>query len=149
MRDDDKQPDADQEAELVSQGCLLAKWPKDYALEHALFMGLDSETGVELVKRAVARYGQKTIDAQVTQKLPKDSSFDFEVCETKEVLTEQERWACAEAAKSKQRSWFKDRGVGVMEEIARDVVGPALENSADWFKAEIDRIFRWAADGGG
>ena len=147
LRDDDRQPDPDREGTLTNQGCVLAKWPPDYALEHALFLGLPAETGLELVRRAIERYGEETIDAQVSNKLQRDT-FDFGRAQLMGQLTEPERSACAEAAKSKERSWFKDRGVGVMEEIAREIIGPAQDHSEEWFQAEIDRLFDWASYAG-
>ncbi|PWG61125.1 ATP-dependent nuclease [Spiribacter halobius] len=145
LRDDDRQPDPDLESALIDQGCVLSKWPRDYALEHALFLGLPEEIGLELVRRATERYGVETINEQVTNKLPNGERFDFETARRMGRLTEQERSACANAAKSRDRSWFKDRGVGVMEEIALEVIGPAQEHSEEWFQAEVNRLFDWAS----
>lgn len=145
LRDDDRQPDPELEGRLIEHGCVLAKWLPGYALEHALFLGLPAETGLELVRRAIERYGEETINAQVTQKLARDESFDFELAQLMGELTTPERSACADAAKSRERSWFKDRGVGVMEKIAREVIGPVQEQGEDWFQTEVDRLFDWAS----
>lgn len=148
LRDDDQQPDPNLESELIHGGCLLAKWPPDYALEHALFLGLPAETGLEIVRRAVERYGQETINAQVTNKLAHGDVFNFECAQVVGELTEEERAACANAAKSRDRSWFKKRGVGVMEEIAREVIGPVQEQGEAWFQTEVNGLFDWATDAG-
>jgi hypothetical protein len=50
----------------------------------------------------------------------------------------------ATAAKS-GAGWFKN--IGVMETVARDVIGPDLTEADDEFSDKITAIFEWAADG--
>lgn len=146
LRDDDKQPHADHENALVAGGCLLAKWPQGYALEHAVFLGLPGSHGLAVVRHAIELYGLEAIEDQVRNQLPKGSAFDFEMSELIGVLDDAERQACAKAAMSRSKSWFKKRGIGVMETIAYEVIGPALEDCEPWMKDEISKLFEWAAD---
>jgi hypothetical protein len=72
------------------------------------------------------------------------SVFDLGAVDLIGGLTKIQCKACADAAKSNKQPWFKDRGVGVMEEIGHTLIGPALEDSCKWFRAEIDKLFSWA-----
>ena len=47
---------------------------------------------------------------------------------------------------ARDKSWLKKRGVGIMEEIAYDVIGPALDNCQPWMREAIDKLFDWAAN---
>ncbi|MES1937139.1 SMC domain-containing protein [Salinisphaera hydrothermalis C27AD] len=147
LRDDDAQPDAEQEKLLVAEGCELAKWPNDHALEHAVFLGLPGDQGLEVVRRMIDLFGRQSIEQQINNHLPQGQSFGFDMADLADgELTDDQRHACVSASMAQDKSWLKRRGIGVMEEIACDVIGPALDHCQPWMREEIDKLFDWADD---
>ena len=147
LRDDDAQPNAKREQVLLDGGCLLAKWPEDFALEHAIFRGLPSEKSLEIVRHVMKLYGSQSIEQQVNNHMPDEATFDFRLTdELLGILSPDEIEACISASMAEDKSWLKKRGIGVMEEIAYTVIGPALDDCQPWMKAEINKLFDWAAD---
>jgi hypothetical protein len=51
-----------------------------------------------------------------------------------------------EAARTRRAGWFKS--VSWMEGVARDIVGPDLDDADPDFVALIEELFEWASDGG-
>lgn len=146
LRDDDAQPNAKREQALVDGGCLLAKWPKDFALEHAIFRGLPAEKSLEVVRHVMELYGSQSIEQQVNNHMPDEATFDFHLTyELMGTLTKDEIEACISASMAADKSWFKKRGIGVMEDIAYKVIGPALSDCQPWMQDEINNLFDWAA----
>jgi hypothetical protein len=54
------------------------------------------------------------------------------------------RTLLGKAAQAKKEGWFKS--VTWMEDVARDIVGPDLENADSGFKLLVDDIFAWASN---
>jgi len=147
LRDDDAQPNVKREQALVDGGCLLAKWPESFALEHAVFRGLPADKSLEIVRRVMELYGSQSIEQQINNHMPAEKKFDFHL--TDELiggLTTDEVQACISASMAEDKSWLKKRGIGVMEEIAYTVIGPALDDCQPWMRDEINKLFDWAAD---
>lgn len=145
LRDDDAQPDAKQEQALVDGGCLLAKWPDNFALEHAVFRGLPAQQSLEIVRHVIELYGPQAIEQQITSHMPDRAPFDFQsTYDLIGELSKDEIEACISASMSKDKSWLKKRGIGVMEEIAYTVIGPALDDCQPWMRDEINKLFDWA-----
>jgi hypothetical protein len=59
-------------------------------------------------------------------------------------MSAENRNILAAAAKS-GAGWFKS--VSAMESVAREVIGPEMDNASDAFRRKIRAIFKWTADG--
>jgi putative ATP-dependent endonuclease of the OLD family len=61
-------------------------------------------------------------------------------------ISARSRAILGEAARTRRAGWFKS--VSWMEGVARDIVGPDLDDADPDFVALIDELFEWAGDGG-
>lgn len=141
LRDDDKKPDQDVEAKFVASGGKVFRWGDDNALEDELFTCL-SDAGVKkLLDRAIELRGCEMIDANIRSAA--NGAMNLDAIKT-EVdtghVSVQTRKILATAARRSE--WFKT--VGRMEDVARDIVGPDLENADPSFRKRIESIFEWA-----
>ena len=138
LRDDDEHPKAEDEEEFLRAGGTLFKWSEDFALEEELFFCLSDDVCVELCRLAISIHGRKKIEDQIKsasgQNIPLDrwlESFgDIDDCH---VHTSQ-------AAKS--GDWFKR--IDLMENAARSLIAPNLDDAHEDLSSVIDGIFRWA-----
>jgi putative ATP-dependent endonuclease of the OLD family len=62
-----------------------------------------------------------------------------------DVISDESREILGKASRGKKGGWFKS--VTWMEDVARDIVGPDLENADEGFRELIAAIFDWAGDG--
>lgn len=142
FRDDDKQPDAAAETAFESVGGAVFKWQPGQAIEDAIFQG-GSDTVVEgLVAYAIDLHDRGSIDQWI--KSASESAFDLGDFEAEALLGSigpDTRAILAKASKQKNNPWFKN--VTAMEHIGRNVVGPELQKSQQWFQQVLTAIFSW------
>lgn len=139
LRDDDVQPDAREEGIFDLMGGKIFKWQDGQALEQALFAGV-SDAGVhQLLERAIEIHGEDLIEAHIDT-----TSFGImSLMDCRGPVTDFTRKTLADASKSRNNSWFKT--VGLMEEAARDIIGPDLPNARPEFRAVVEAVFNWCA----
>ena len=72
---------------------------------------------------------------------------DLEAIQAEDELSTQSRTVLGKASRTRKGGWFKS--VTWMEDVARDIVGPDLDNADAEFREFIEAVFAWANDGGG
>ena len=146
LRDDDKDPDAAEAAAFIAAGGTVLAWRNRRALEEELFASLSDGAVSKLVEAAVENVGEERVEANIKS----TSSNSLDLTQVRAAVTAATREALGKAAKSNSKSrkpgWFKS--VTAMEGVAREIVGPDLATSDPDFRAIIERLFMWVADGG-
>jgi hypothetical protein len=110
--------------------------------------GADDGGLVELIARAVELHGEDLVNDHI--KSASQNATDLNSIRAEALLTgiaRESRQVLGKAARTKKAGWFKS--VTRMEDVARDIVGPDLENADAGFNALVDEIFAWAGDAGG
>ena len=137
MRDDDKQPEAAMEETFITKGGALFKWRARRALEDELFLCLSSDAVVKLLERAVDLHGEELIEAHIGS----DSSGIFTLAACRADQSVAVRATLASASRTKKNGWFKT--VGWMEDVAREIVAPDLEQAEEGFRNIVADVVAW------
>ncbi|RWE16965.1 MAG: ATP-dependent endonuclease [Mesorhizobium sp.] len=145
LRDDDVEPDAADEAAFVAAGGAVTKWPAKRKLEQELFVNLGEDAAGNLVAYAVELHGEDLIDEHIKSKSGGLTTYDdvdnallfgdFDLA-IRELLG---------MASSTRHGWFKQ--VTWMEDAARNVVAPGLQQADAAFVSIIDELFAWMRNG--
>jgi putative ATP-dependent endonuclease of the OLD family len=145
VRDDDKKPTAAVEAAYTRNGGKVITWRDDRALEDELFLSL-TEVGVnKLINRAIDLHSEDLINEHI--KSASQNAIDLNAIQTEALfdgVSPASRPLLGKAARAKKAGWFKS--VTWMEDVAREIVGPDLENADSGFKLLVDDIFAWASN---
>lgn len=151
VRDDDKRPKEVDEQVFVESGGDVLVWRDERALEEELFFSLTDDAVGSLLERAVDLNGERLINDQL--KSISDNAKDLEGIRDEArrgVISRESRDLLGKAAKKgesgKKKGWFKT--VTMMEDVARDIVGPDLPNADAGFRNCVERIFEWASHAG-
>ncbi len=146
LRDDDKAPDATEEASFVKAGGVIFKWRNGYALEEELFASLSENAVKKLLEAAVENLSEELVDANI--KSASGNKFGLSIC--RDSVTDETRSALGKAAKknpkTKKASWFKS--VTAMELVGREIVAADLENCEPGFRTIIEELFAWVTNVG-
>lgn len=142
LRDDDRQPDAADEAAFEAAGRQAFRWRAGRALEDELFLSLPDAAVHALLEKAVAYYDEAMIEAH----LRSASHQALGLADCRGPVTAATRAAMAAASKSKNNGWFKS--VGGYEDVAREIVGPNLHLADPDFRAIVDRLWLWMTGAG-
>lgn len=137
FRDDDVQPDQTTELAYLQGGGKLVKWREGRTLEDELFLSLPDDAVVRLLTRAVDLHGEEMID----QHIRSTSVGALGLTNCLAGRTPAIRAILGKAARTKKAGWFKS--VTWMEDVARDIVGPARTNSDPEFIRIVDDLFAW------
>lgn len=135
LRDDDKQPDVATERAFVGAGRPLFCWRAGRALEDELFLSLNNMAVLRLIEKAVQFHSEESICANIAS--ASDGQLNLAACRAQ--VTPASRKVLAVAAR--RSSWFKS--VSWMEEVARDVVGSAINEAEKDFKTIIYGLLKW------
>lgn len=142
LRDDDKQPSAAEEAAFEAQGHQAFRWRPGRALEDELFQSMPDAAAHALLEKAVAWYDEALIEAH----LRSATQQSLGLADCRGPVTAATRAAMATASKSKHNPWFKS--VSGYEEIAREIVGPHLDNADPDFRAIVNELWGWLTSAG-
>jgi putative ATP-dependent endonuclease of OLD family len=146
VRDDDKRPSAEIEPAFSNGGGTVVAWRNGRTLEAELFLSLTATAVEKLVKRAAELHGDALVDDHI--KSASNNAMDLQKIWSElaaHSISLESRTLLAKAATMRRSGWFKS--VTWMEDAARDIVGPDLEQADDpGFRALIDAIFAWAVD---
>jgi len=148
LRDSDKLPTPELEAQFKAAGATVFAWRDGCALEAELFLSLSTEGVNGLVDHAIELKGEELIDEHI--KTASENGTNLTTIQAEcfaRHLSNENRMVLARAAKSRRGSWFKS--VSAMEGASRDVVGPDLGNAAVEFQGRINAIFAWIENAGG
>jgi len=146
LRDDDKKPTPAVEQAFVEKGGAVVAYRAGRALEDELFGSLTPAACQKLISYANELHGDlihEHLRTVSNNKLTVQQICD-EIQKTN-LLPVQHRAILGQAARIRKAGWFKS--ISWMEEAARTIVAPDLQLCDQGFRALMDQIFGWAADG--
>lgn len=135
LRDDDKSPDEEDEAEFVREGGTVFKWTTGWAIEDEIFDCVSDEAVRELYGAALAEHGPSLVRSHLESAF--NGAIDPEAWLSD--IDDEKRETLAEAAKN--GSWFKS--ISDMESVAHTIIGPDLEYSKRDLTDTIEALFDW------
>jgi hypothetical protein len=147
LRDADVPPSAGSDAAFVDSGGTIVSWRQGRALEHELFMSVTEGAVHDLLQRAVDLHGLELIDDHI--KSVTSNAMDLSAVRVEGVisgLSTETRQILGVASRKMRVGWFKS--VTRMEEAARDIIGPDLENADPVFRELVEEVFAWAGNAG-
>lgn len=139
LRDDDKRPDATEEAVFELSGEVF-KWQEGRKIEAEIFASVPSGAAIALLDLALEDIEQQVLDAQLSSA----SGNEVSIASIREEalageLSPISREALGKAS-GRKSGWFKT--VGAMERAAREIIGPNLV-SGEPFRLTTGKIRRW------
>jgi hypothetical protein len=102
--------------------------------------GLPDAAVASLLQRAIELHGEDLVTAHIQSVTSGASKLE----DCRERYDKRTRTVLAAAARTKKAGWFKT--VSWMEDIGREIVGPALMNAEREFRGLIVAIFKWISD---
>jgi putative ATP-dependent endonuclease of OLD family len=142
LRDSDAIITPQFERAFADNGGTVFSWSPGNALEDELFASL-SDTGIDgLLAKAIELKEAALINEHI--KSASNNGKDLESIQTDAEMSTENRELLAAAAKS-GAGWFKR--VSAMELVAREVIGPDMDNASVSFRRRIRAIFKWTVDG--
>ncbi len=147
VRDDDKKPTEAVEVAFTDGGGKVVAWRDGRALEDELFLSLAADGIGKLIERAIELHGEELINEHI--KSASQNAKDLNAVQTEALtgnISPESRALLGKAARTKKAGWFKS--VTWMEDVARDIVGPDLENADAGFRTIVGEIFAWASNAG-
>ena len=146
LRDDDVPPDADGEKALADAGGLVVMWQPGRKLEEELFHSIPAGAVGNLLARVLAKKDESVVDNHLKSASTNAVTLDSVRAELEaSAVSGNSRAALGKAAGGKNNPWFKT--VSAMEEIGRNVVGPAFNDSDAEFQKSLETLFDWAENG--
>lgn len=140
LRDDDKQPKAEDEEAFLELGGTLFKWEDGMALEDQLFQSLSDAGVVKLLERGIKLLDEHVVADQISS----NSGNSLSLAHCRASQDTEVRRVLAASSKSKGKSWFKN--VGDYDDVMFDVVIPDLPNGIGSLKGTVAGIVKWARD---
>jgi ABC-type branched-subunit amino acid transport system ATPase component len=147
LRDDDTEPTEAIEEAFAADGGTVIAWRDGRALEDELFLSLSDEAVGQMIDRAIELHGEDLVNEHI--KSVSRGAKDLAVIRAESKrngISAKSRAILGEAARTRRAGWFKS--VSWMEGVARDIVGPDLDDADPDFVALTDELFEWASDGG-
>ncbi len=140
LSDSDKPPKPEKVAAFIDAGGVAITWGKGRALEDELFQSL-SEYGVQqLLAHGIELVGEALVDEHIKSQSNGKTSLD-------DISTEMLILGCLPEARrilgaaSRKSGWFKS--LTKYELVAKDIVGPDLDNSDKGFSELVSKLKKW------
>ncbi len=140
LRDDDRRPDPQDEAQFLSRGGRVFHRSDGLAVEQELFSSVPPETAVALCRFAMRAHGNDRVLDNL--RTATDGPLDLE--DFLATYTAASARLLADAAN--RGKWFKR--ISTMEDAAREIVAPALPTSADSLQRTLADVFAFAIPDG-
>ncbi|MGE4535334.1 ATP-dependent nuclease [Halomonas sp.] len=143
VQDNDKAPTAAVVNEFTSAGGYLLAWQHSRALEDELFASLPAEAVAALIARALELNPEDRIDQHI--KTRSEGQMDLATVLDDGVTSQYSpncRALLGASSRIRKAGWFKS--ITKMEGVARDIVGPHLDNADSSLKDPICHLFEWA-----
>lgn len=139
--DSDKPINPGDVATHVAAGGRHIQWDADRATEHELFMSLDHGGVAELLERAIELHGRQVIDDQIRTRT--NGQWTLEAIDETSLSDGFDSQLRQELGSVAHKSgWFKQQGI--VEDLARDIIGPRFAQTAAPFQQHIRNLFSWA-----
>ena len=146
IRDSDTEMTPELEKAFRDGGGTVFCWSPGRALEDELFHSITADGVSGLLEQAVAIREAPLVNDHIKSVSGNATDLDaIQVHLLFDDVTPDQRVLLGRAAKC-GNGWFKN--ITAMEGVAREVIGPTLEGSAEDFRAKIKAIFDWIADDG-
>lgn len=143
VQDNDKEPTSTVVAAFEAAGGYCVTWRKGMALEDALFASLPAASVTALIERGIELMSEDFVDQHIRTR--SSGRLTLATVQTEGMsgnYSDSTRAVLGKASRVKKAGWFKS--ISKMEDVARDIVGPALEQSDSDFSEVIKGIFCWA-----
>jgi putative ATP-dependent endonuclease of OLD family len=145
VQDNDKVPTPAVVASFIGTGGYSVTWRDGRALEEELFASLPASAVTDLIVRGL----ELTADGLVDQHIRTQSSGKLTLAAVQAegsagAYSASTRQVLGAASKIRKAGWFKS--ITKMEDVARDILGPALETSDVAFVDVIKKLYSWAHD---
>ncbi|PJK11890.1 ATP-dependent endonuclease [Lysobacteraceae bacterium NML95-0200] len=146
LRDDDIKPTLEVEQDFVDSGGTVITYRAGRALEDELFSSLTPTACQRLINYAQELHGDLISEhlRTVSNNTLTLQQIQDEIQST-DRLSDEHRTILGKAARRKKAGWFKS--ISWMEGVARTIVAPDLDLCDQDFRALMDQVFKWAADG--
>jgi predicted ATPase len=146
VRDDDKKPTPAVEQAFVQNGGTVVAYREGRALEDELFGSLTPAACQKLVSFADDLHGDLIHQHLCTVSNNTLTFKDvWEEIQNTGALSVERRATLGQAARIRKAGWFKS--ISWMEDVARTIVAPDLPQCDQGFRALMDQVFEWAANG--
>ncbi|WP_163558812.1 ATP-binding protein [Halomonas sp. NO4] len=146
LRDDDKKPTPAIEQAFVESGGAIVAYRAGRALEDELFGSLTPDACKKLITYANELHGDLIIEHLRTAS---NNTLTFQQVwdeiQNTGALAAERRAILGQAARIRKAGWFKS--ISWMEDVARTIVAPDLPHCNPGFRALMDQVFGWAANG--
>jgi len=121
-------------------------WRENRALEDELFLSMDDKSVQSLLQYAIELVGEELVNNHILSKSTGEATLESVFAEANLVgFTNEARTLLGKASrvgKNGNSGWFKS--VGKFEGVARDIVGPNLQNADPAFQALVMDLLGWA-----
>jgi hypothetical protein len=144
--DNDKVPDPQLVQRFAQLGGAVFSWRPGRALEDELFLSMPAAAVRQLLERAQSLVEDGIVNAHIITTSQGTAALDSVQAEgafTGE-YSPQTRTLLGQASRTRKGGWFKS--ITKMSGVARDIVGPNLDDGDPAFKAIVTSLFAWAHD---
>jgi putative ATP-dependent endonuclease of OLD family len=146
VRDDDKKPTPAIEQAFVQSGGVVVAYRAGCTLEDELFRSLTPAACQKLVNFGYDLHGD-LIDEHLRTVSNNTLTIQavWDEIQNTGALSAGGRATLGQAARIRKAGWFKS--ISWMEDVARTIVAPDLDLCDAGFRALVDQVFGWAANG--
>jgi hypothetical protein len=147
LRDDDQKPEAETHQAFVDGDGAVFTWREDRCLEAELFMSLTDDAVGKLIDLAIELHGEDVIGGHIQSRATNGETLTG--IQTEALIngySRQTRAVLASASSIRKKGWFKQ--LGWMEQAAREIIGPGLQNADADFRSAVAAVFGWAGNAG-
>lgn len=147
LRDDDQKPSAETHQAFIDGGGAVFTWRDDRCLETELFMCLSDDAVSKMIDLAVELHGEDVIGGHIQSRATNGETLTG--IQTEALIdgySPQTRALLGNASSIRKKGWFKQ--LGWMEQAAREIIGPNLQNADADFKSAVEAVFGWAGNAG-
>jgi predicted ATPase len=147
LRDDDQKPAAETHQAFIDGGGAVFTWRDDRCLETELFMSLSDNAVGKLIDFAVELHGKNVICGHIqSQAINGETLTGIKTDALVDGYSPQTRTVLANASSIRKKGWFKQ--LMWMEQAAREIVVPDLQNADAGFRSAVEAVFGWAGNAG-
>lgn len=117
-------------------------WREGFALEDELFLHVSDDAVTALLKKAEETIGRELMVEHIRSKSDGRVTLDdIELERMIDVYTPASRALLGHAARNNKNGWFKS--VGCFQDIAKDIVGPHMNDAEQGFIHITNKLWRW------
>ena len=140
-----RSPNSAEEKLFLDDGGFVSKWAGKRKLEQELFRSLPDASVQKLLDLAVELHTEKVVDDHINT--VSNGNYSYNGISTDlflDNLTAEMREVLGNASSIRKSGWFKS--VSWMDEAAREIVAPALEDADQSLREIISDLFKWISD---